>query len=287
MSGKILLFSLLFIPFILLFPLFLTNCGPEQSGSDQSLPERGLCAHRGANQTHPENTLAAFKEAIRIGAQMIEFDVQMSGDGKLIIMHDNTVDRTTDGQGKVSDLTLAELKKLDAGTWKHSMFKNERIPTLTETLEMMPTNIWLNIHIKGGADIGKAVAQKIVETNRLHQAVVACKTEAAAAVQQIDKRIKICNMERQENSQQYVNETILMKTDFIQLKERADDLLPVLLPLLKQNGIRVNYYGTNSADKLKRLFAAGIDFPLVDDLNGMMEVAIELGIQPVIPRFSE
>ena len=94
-------------------------------------------------------------------------------------------------------------------------------------------------------------------------------------------------MERQENSQQYVNETILMKTDFIQLKERADDLLPVLLPLLKQNGIRVNYYGTNSADKLKRLFAAGIDFPLVDDLNGMMEVAIELGIQPVIPRFAK
>jgi glycerophosphoryl diester phosphodiesterase len=167
------------------------------------------------------------------------------------------------------------------------MFKNERIPTLTETLEMMPTNIWLNIHIKGGADIGKAVAQKIVETNRLHQAVVACKTKAATAVHQIDKRIKICNMERQENSQQYVNETILMKTDFIQLKERADDLLPVLLPLLKQNGIRVNYYGTNSADKLKRLFAVGIDFPLVDDLNGMMEVAIELGIQPVIPRFSE
>jgi glycerophosphoryl diester phosphodiesterase len=272
---------------VLLLPLFLINCGRDRCGPEYNLPERGLCAHRGANRTHPENTLAAFKEAIRIGAQMIEFDVQMSSDGMLIIMHDNTVDRTTNGTGKVSNLTLAELKKLDAGIWKHSTFKNERIPTLTETLEMMPTNIWLNIHIKGGAEIGKAVAQLIVETNRLHQAVVACNTKAAAAAHQIDKRIKICNMERQDNSKQYVNETILMKTDFIQLKERVDDLLPVLLPLLKQSGIRINYYGTNSAEKLKRLFAAGIDFPLVDDLNGMMEVAMELGIQPVIPRFSE
>jgi glycerophosphoryl diester phosphodiesterase len=269
------------------FPLFLINCGRDQSGPEYSLPERGLCAHRGANKTHPENTLAAFKEAIRIGVQMIEFDVQMSRDGKLVIMHDNTIDRTTDGQGKVTNLTLAELKKLDAGGWKNSMFKNERIPTLAQTLEMMPTNIWLNIHIKGGAEIGKAVAQLIIETDRFHQAVVACKSEAAAAVQQIDKRIKICNMERQDHSEQYVNETILMKTDFIQLKERADDLLPVLLPLLKQNGIRINYYGTNSADKLKKLFAAGIDFPLVDDLGPMMEVAVKLGIKPVIPKFAE
>ena len=87
----------------------------------QALPQRGICAHRGANNTHPENTIAAFKEAIRLGVHMIEFDVQMSKDGELVVIHDKSVDRTTNGQGKVSDLSLIELKHLDAGSWKNSI----------------------------------------------------------------------------------------------------------------------------------------------------------------------
>jgi len=114
------------------------------------LPERGICAHRGAMETHPENTISAFKEAIRLGAHMIEFDVRMTKDGKLVIMHDKSVNRTTNGSGLVSDLTYDEIKKLDAGRWKSEMFKGERIPTLKETLQVMPHNIWLNIHLKEG-----------------------------------------------------------------------------------------------------------------------------------------
>jgi glycerophosphoryl diester phosphodiesterase len=84
------------------------------------MPSRGICAHRGASDTHPENTLAAFREAIRLGVHMIEFDVALSKDGQLVLMHDTTVDRTTDGDGPVSELTLAELKKLDAVGSKNS-----------------------------------------------------------------------------------------------------------------------------------------------------------------------
>ena len=79
------------------------------------MPTRGICAHRGASDSHPENTIAAFREAIRLGAHMIELDVTLSSDGKLVLMHDHTVDRTTDGNGRVEELTLADLKKLDAG----------------------------------------------------------------------------------------------------------------------------------------------------------------------------
>jgi glycerophosphoryl diester phosphodiesterase len=253
----------------------------------QELPQRGICAHRGANNTHPENTIAAFKEAIRLGVHMIEFDVQISKDSVLVIMHDNTVDRTTNGRGKISDFTLSELKNLDAGSWKNSAFKNERIPTLLETLDMMPTNIWLNIHIKDNNEIGRAVADLIVEHKRTHQAVVACKPKTAAAIHEIDPRIQICNMERRDNSNRYVTETILMNADFIQLKERADPFFPELIQNLKQRGIRINYYGTNSAEKLKQLFAAGVDFPLVDDVSGMMKVADELGIKAITPVYGE
>jgi glycerophosphoryl diester phosphodiesterase len=257
------------------------------NGFPQDLPQRGLCAHRGANNTHPENTLTAFREAIRLGAHMIEFDVQMSRDGVLVIMHDKTVDRTTNGKGRVPELSLSELKNLDAGSWKKSIYKGERVPTLQETIDIMPMNIWLNIHVKDNHDIGREVAYLIIKNNRLHQAVIACKPETAKSVLKVDPRIKICNMDRGKNSNQYVTATIELKSDFIQLKNRADPLLPGLIKRLKPNGIRINYYGTNSADKLKHLFAAGVDFPLVDDLPSMMKAAIEIGIEPLEPLFGE
>ncbi|MEQ9583273.1 MAG: glycerophosphodiester phosphodiesterase family protein, partial [Arenibacter sp.] len=124
-----------------------------------SMPEKGICAHRGANETHPENTLAAFEEAIRLGAQMIELDVQMTKDHQLVIMHDDKVNRTTNRRGQVREYTLRKLKKLDAGKWKSKEFKKERVPTLKEALDIMPKNIWLNIHLKGDESLGAATAE--------------------------------------------------------------------------------------------------------------------------------
>ena len=119
------------------------------------MPERGICAHRGASDTHPENTLVAFREAIILGTQMIEFDVALTKDKRLVLLHDATLDRTTDGNGPVSEITFDDARKLDAGSWKDKKFKGERIPTLTEALAMMPQNIWLNVHLKGGAELAK------------------------------------------------------------------------------------------------------------------------------------
>jgi glycerophosphoryl diester phosphodiesterase len=148
-----------------------------------TLPERGLCAHRGAMTTHPENTLPAFFEAIRVGAQMIEFDVQFSKDSALVIMHDGTVDRTTDGTGKVEELILADIRKLDAGSWMGEDFVGTGVPILEEVLAIMPRNVWLNIHIKGGREVGKAVAKAVMATDRLHQAVLAVEEDARLGAQ--------------------------------------------------------------------------------------------------------
>ena len=113
------------ISLIFLLPLLFLSA--QINSKKIEMPIKGLCAHRGANETHPENTLAAFKEAIRLGAHMIEFDVRMTKDKKLVIMHDKTVDRTTNGSGAVSDLTLNEIKKLDAGSWKDKKFAGEKV----------------------------------------------------------------------------------------------------------------------------------------------------------------
>jgi glycerophosphoryl diester phosphodiesterase len=94
-----------------------------------------VIAHRGASGHAPENTLAAFKRAIAQGATFIETDLQLSRDARFVAIHDDTVNRTTNGHGKVHDLSLANLRKLDAGSWFGSEFSGERIPTLEEILE--------------------------------------------------------------------------------------------------------------------------------------------------------
>ena len=80
---------------------------------------------------------------------MIELDLALSKDDAIVVLHDSTLDRTTDGKGLVSDWSLKELKTLDAGSFKATRFKGERIPTFQEVLGIMPENIWLNVHLKG------------------------------------------------------------------------------------------------------------------------------------------
>jgi len=265
----------------------MVNAGEIKKTTKQAflLPERGLCAHRGAMKTHPENTIPAFRAAINAGAHMIEFDVFLTKDNQMVVIHDSKVDRTTNGKGKVSDLTLAEIKKLDAGSWKAPEFAGEQIPTLQEVLNVMPYNIWLNIHIKGDGQLPVQVASLIGKQGRLHQAFLACSAAAATKAKEVVPEIKICNMERQDSEHEYVQETIKLKTDFIQLRKADYPDFAANVKMLKENGIRVNYFGTDSPEIIKMLFENGVDFPLVNDILGVIDVAWELDIQPVQPVF--
>ena len=92
--------------------------------------------------------MAGFAAAITAGVEMIELDVQLSSDGHLVVIHDDELDRTTNGKGLVVDHSLADLKKLDAGSWFNSMYNNERIPTLEEVLDLVGNRTLINIEIK-------------------------------------------------------------------------------------------------------------------------------------------
>ena len=109
-----------------------------------------VAAHRGDSATYPENTIEAFKAAIDEGVDQIETDVRVTRDGELVLIHDATVDRTTNGTGKVIDMTLAELKKLDAGSHKDTRFCGARIPTLIELMELIKDHpsITLDLELK-------------------------------------------------------------------------------------------------------------------------------------------
>jgi glycerophosphoryl diester phosphodiesterase len=111
-----------------------------------------VIAHRGASGTRPENTLVAFRRAEALGAHMIELDVQLSRDGEVVVMHDDTLERTTDGRGALVTHTLAELRRLDAGRWFGEPFAGERIPTLAEVLNEI--RLPINVELKAGGGPG-------------------------------------------------------------------------------------------------------------------------------------
>jgi glycerophosphoryl diester phosphodiesterase len=140
----------------------------QKSLSDLKTAKRPLIiAHRGYRAKYPENTLVAFEAAIDAGADMIELDVLLTKDRKMVVIHDESVDRTTNGQGMVSDCTLSEIKALDAGNWFDARFKGERLPTLEEVLEIVDKRIPINIEIKSSAyephHPPDAIEQQIVE----------------------------------------------------------------------------------------------------------------------------
>lgn len=101
-----------------------------------------ILAHRGASAYAPENTLAAFRLARELGADGIELDVQLTKDKVPVIIHDDRVDRTTDGKGRVCDLTVAEIARLDAGSWKTEDYRGEPVPTLAQVFDALAD--WLN-----------------------------------------------------------------------------------------------------------------------------------------------
>ncbi|SEA83499.1 glycerophosphoryl diester phosphodiesterase [Thalassobacillus cyri] len=124
-------------------------------------------AHRGASGYAPENTMAAFEKAVEMKADMFELDVQMSKDGELVVIHDTTVDRTTDGTGSVKDLTLEEMKSLDAGSWFSEAFADETIPTLGEVLDEYKGKSGILIELKAPS-LYPGIEQKVADELTAH-----------------------------------------------------------------------------------------------------------------------
>ena len=112
-----------------------------------TLPQPIIFAHRGASAHAPENTLAAFELALAQGADGIELDVKLSADGHVVVIHDPTTDRTTGAHGRVKDLSLAELRGLNAGSFYSANFSAEKIPMLEEVFEAFGKKIFINVEL--------------------------------------------------------------------------------------------------------------------------------------------
>lgn len=135
---------------------------------DPGLPALAI-GHRGDSQNAPENTLAAFARAVAAGAQMVEFDIRQAACGELVVVHDERVDRTSDGQGEVSKMSLDELRELSFGAWFSPEFAGERIPTLDETLDLLVAGRCVPmVEIKGKTKLQPDVAERVARLLARH-----------------------------------------------------------------------------------------------------------------------
>lgn len=237
------------------------------------------CAHRGDVKAAPENTVPAFVSAAKKRAAMIEFDVQKTKDGRLVIMHDATVDRTTNGTGKIADLTFDEVRALDAGSWFSTGFAGTRVPTLEETLDAIPPGILCNVHLKTGPELAADTVRVIEAKGRLADCVLACGEEQAVEAKAVVPELRICNMTRHGKERKpYVDRTIELGSEFIQIPfAGGTDGLKEDVDRLHAAGVSVNWFHASKEPMIRTVAAAGVDYLLTDDLDLCLKVLNDFG----------
>jgi glycerophosphoryl diester phosphodiesterase len=213
-------------------------------------------AHRGSSGTHPENTLAAFLAAENEGAQMCELDVQATRDGAVVVMHDETVDRTTNGHGAVAQLTLAEIQRLDAGAKFDAKFSGERIPTLDEVLNAVRGELGLNIEIKEGA-----VEREVCGLMRAHDAlttsmVSSFEWKALEAVRTIDPAIRIALL-AEKNPAALLDAAVAMRAYAV--NPRYDMVDAAFCREAHARGLQVLVWTVDAPAAMQILIDAGVD----------------------------
>lgn len=135
-----------------------------------------VAGHRGIRDIYPENTMLSYRKAIEAGVDQLEIDVNMTSDRQLVLMHDNTVDRTTEKSGKIRAFTLEEIKRMDAGSHKSYEFRGEQVPTLKELLDLIaPTKLTLNVEIKDYTfEVTDKTVRMLLDYGMQDRFVIAC-----------------------------------------------------------------------------------------------------------------
>ncbi len=130
-----------------------------------------VIGHRGASGYYPENTLVSFEKAIEMGADMLELDVHVTKDDSIVVMHDYSVSRTTNGKGEIENMDFDEIRALDAGSWFNEKFKNEKVPTLNEVLQLVNGRTKVLVELKWPSKgIYKDLVKKVIDIVRQHHA---------------------------------------------------------------------------------------------------------------------
>jgi len=219
-----------------------------------------VIAHRGASGHAPENTLAAFRRAVALGASFIETDLHLSRDAHFVAIHDDTVNRTTNGQGKVHDLTLADLRRLDAGSWFGSEFSGERIPTLEEILEFAKKNdvvFYLELKPTGAWGGEHALIGALRESGEIARTIViSFDAGIIAALRKIEPTLMTGLLFEGQIDQPLER---AVEVGARQLAVRGDLVTPALIAEARKRDLQIVCWTVNQPAHMRVLIEAGVD----------------------------
>ena len=213
-------------------------------------------AHRGASGRFPENTLRAFAAAIEAGADMCELDVRLTADGAIAVIHDDTVERTTDGRGAVNSFMLKDLKRLDAGAKFGAKYSGERIPTLDEALDLAAGRCGLNIELKA-AGVELSVCELIQARGAAAWTLLSSfDWDALARVRHIAPEIRVGLLSSRWPAR-LLGAATEMKADAI--NPRFDMVTEDLCVAAHKRAINVYAWTVDDPAAMRRLIAYGVD----------------------------
>ncbi|MFD1716675.1 glycerophosphodiester phosphodiesterase [Georgenia deserti] len=237
-----------------------------------------IIAHRGASELAPENTVPAFVGAARAGADMLEIDVQMTSDGAAVVIHDDTVDRTTDGAGRVADLASDELRHLDAGAWFDPAYAGTPLPRLADVLALLTRyrDLELLLEVKGTwpADPLRAMLGALTEAGLGERVLVQSFTpQTVATAREVAPHLRRGLLIGREEPGLL---DLCAELDVVTCNPRGDVLLeqPDLLPTLHGHGLRSMVWTLNEPNHWAAALAAGADGIITDRpdrLRGWLE----------------
>lgn len=239
------------------------------------MPETLVIAHRGDSKNAPENTLSAFKRAVEVGSDGIEIDVQLCKDGHLVVIHDERVDRTTDGIGYVKDYTLSELKRLSAGIKFGKKFADEKIPTLPEVLELLKNkDVLLNIEIKSGMILYPGIEEKLIncifDYNFEDRVVISSFNHySVKIVKEIEPRLNIG----------LLYECGLVEPWYIANRMHAYSLHPFYFNIIpevvkgcKSNNVKLFPWTVDSVESMEKMLRFGVDGIITNDPQQLLNL---------------
>lgn len=236
----------------------------------KKLPPFTIFAHRGASLHAPENTISAFNLAIQQGAHAIELDVMLSADNEAVVIHDNNVDRTTNGSGQVMNLSLADIRTLDAGSYFDAKFMGEKIPTLEEVLSIFGGKILINIELKNlinPFDPLPLITAALVKKYRLEDKVLFSSFNPIALIKinrylpDTDNALLLWGGFFGKIIQPFLTKIIPHKA----LHPSLSITDSKLVKLAHRNGYRIHVYTVNDANTINRMYEMGVDGIFTND----------------------
>jgi len=247
-----------------------------------------IIAHRGASAEAPENTLAAIALAIATGAPMVEVDTCLTADGAMVLIHDDTLERTTSGRGEVRRFHLESLRQLDAGSWFAPRFAGEKIPLLEEALDLVYGKMAINIEIKSsaieaapreGSTVGiEARLLEAVKARGMLEQVLFSSFHPLALwrLRRFEPAVRTASLRYLPHHGQREPREILAEVGSSALHVADHEASPELIDLCRRQGIPLRVYTVNDIRRYLELESQGVDAVFTDDPGGLLAPAAKI-----------